>query len=111
MITHKLEIGFGVGQDKDGRTICLRERNKALQAIKEYATRHFGGCTLVETEGTWRDPATFQLFDEPGRTLIVYVDAAQSLDAIRGMANVVKAEMFQAAVFVVLTKLQRCELV
>lgn len=72
-LTHyKIEFGFGVGLDRNQSPIDGVQREDALHLITSECVRLFGGYTLTQTTGGWRNPAGV-LVQEPGYTLMATV--------------------------------------
>jgi hypothetical protein len=66
----KVEYGFGVGEDRHGKSISRNRLRQSLELLTLEASRLFGGVTIYETTGAWVNPAG-RLVQEPGRTLMV----------------------------------------
>lgn len=120
---YKIEFGFGVGKDRDQKTITPERVTCALEVIAEEAVRKFGAYTLTATEGGWVNPAGV-LVMERGYTLMATVanphevmslSAASALSrntlreynalklAIKNMAAIISGALRQEAVAVTVT--------
>jgi hypothetical protein len=99
---HKIEFGFGVGQDADGNPIDQLQFVFAFKVIRLKAVDLFGGYTMCKTTGGWIDP-TGRLVEEPGYTLFVFSDFNE-FEKYRMMAEIIKTELNQQAVAVTVTE-------
>lgn len=95
----KLEFGFGVGLDANQNRLTVEERRTGLDWIKKVSVNLFGGYTLTETQGGWRNPAGI-VVEEPGFTLTVYTTPAQHglPTRIDILIDTIKAALHQEAV-------------
>lgn len=98
----KVEYGFGIGLDAEGREIPEAKQQAGLSVIRELAIRLFGGCTLCRTVGDWQDPETGKIFSERGMTLSVMATGnGEPLSVkIKTLAENIKDNLKQKAVYV-----------
>lgn len=75
----KLEFGFGVGKDRLQLPISPAALATGLKQIKDQAVYLWGGYTLLQTEGGWKNEAG-ELVKEPGFTLVILVTDLYNLD-------------------------------
>lgn len=91
---YKIEFGFGVGKDRDQKTITPERVTCALEVIAEEAVRKFGAYTLTATEGGWVNPAGV-LVVERGYTLMATVE--NPIVAPAGLAPSTRANVAHVA--------------
>lgn len=102
----KIEFGFGVELYKDGAPLRPDTRKRGVEFIIAMVTDLFGGCTLVDTPGTWRNPHGI-LFEERGKTLIVYTTSScqsRITAKIKQTVTCIKEQLGQEAVAVTVTQ-------
>lgn len=103
----KVELAFGVGFDKHNMPINRTWASLSLNNIINHATRQFGGCTLIETEGDWINSAGKHC-RENGRMLVVYFmnDEGQATQRIKitDLVDVIKRDLDQEAVCVTVSQ-------
>lgn len=105
MNTLKIEFCFGTGFDRNQNPLTVEERRFGLNQIKQGAVEIFGGYTLVDTEGGWRNPAGV-LVEETGKSLVIYTIEKPSFivrEKIEGMISIIKMALRQETICVVQT--------
>lgn len=98
---HKVEFGFGVGEDASGRLLLQSEVAIGMQKICQHAADLFGGYTITKTQGGWVNPAG-RLVEERGITLSALIE----IDQVNYLAIVdtIKSALRQHAIVVILTE-------
>ena len=98
----KIEIGFGVGEDKDRKPLMAVAEK--LNRIEGYTAANFGGYTFVSTTGSWKDSKTGAYIVEAGLILLIITDDTENdrLNA-RLLAGFVRDVMHQACVTLTIT--------
>jgi hypothetical protein len=71
--TTRIEIGFGIGLTKDNHPISPTRAEGALHLILNHCLDHFGGGTVQNTLGAWRNDVGVDFIEE-GRVLTLFVD-------------------------------------
>lgn len=75
---YKIEFGFGVGKDKNQRTLSYEDVQIALANIRAEAARVYGAYTLTGTTGGWRNGAGV-LVTEGGYSLSIVVPVVRDV--------------------------------
>lgn len=108
----EFEFGFGIGEDKNGRNIAVNDARRAVRAICDKAVTLFGGYTLLDVFGGWKNDAG-RVVEEPGKTLIIYADTAYQSNGKLGIDNLVaefagfiKGMLEQECVAVITTQIE-----
>ncbi len=68
----RIEIGFGIGFTKTGRVIDPDGVADKLTAVLNNTCGLFGGCTILEGIGAWKNGAG-EVVREPSRVLVINV--------------------------------------
>lgn len=105
MNTLKIEFTFGIGRDRNQNHLTVEARRFGMGQIKKTAIKLFGGYTIIDTEGGWRNPDGV-IVEETGKTLIIYTKEIQSLllpDKIETMREEIKNALRQEAICIVQT--------
>jgi len=107
---YKIEFGFGIGEDRHGRLIAQNDAKRAVRAICDKAASLFGGYTLLDTFGGWKNEQG-RLVEEPGKTLVIYItDAMQEFANVEArkikLVTLVKELLDQQAVAVITTEVE-----
>lgn len=98
----KLELSFGTQLDRDGVEISDHIRTLGIAEARQLAADLFGGCTLIETNGDWKDE-TGRCFSERGATLVILTtEGLPGLEGhIKQLAEDIKDSLYQKSVLVV----------
>jgi hypothetical protein len=100
----KIEIGFGVGEDKDRNP--LQAVDQKLERVAQYVAANFGGYTFISTTGGWINPQGI-LVSEAGMTLFIMADDTEDNRVNAGiLACFVRDVMHQACVAFTITQCQ-----
>jgi hypothetical protein len=94
----KIEFGFGLGYDKDNKSISPTMRGIGMIQVAAKAAALFQGFTIYQTLGGWMNPAG-HLVSEKGATLLVYVDGDVP-ERTKEMAEYIKHQFNQHSVYV-----------
>ena len=100
----KIEFSFGLGLRENGTPLSKSRREVSLLAIRAHALYGFGGLTLIQGEGDWKDPETGVVYSETNAVLSVIVDPLLFVNLesyITNLAAKIKEELNQKAVYVV----------
>src|SRR5689334_21475876 len=68
--SYRVEIGFGIGNDRNGFPIKARTLQHNKTAIETRAVHEFGGYTWINTSGGWMNPKGVCV-KEQGMTLLL----------------------------------------
>lgn len=104
---YKIEFGFGAEWDRNKQRIDYKVRLQAVKNIEETATQLFGGCTILETWGSWKAPDG-HIYKERGGMIIAYADSDLH---VKEMVQTIKDELSQEAVAVNMTELFFSEII
>lgn len=97
----RIEVGFGVGFDKDHNPIG--HPGFHLEAIKQKAVELFGGFTFYNSDGGWRH-TDGQLATEPGGTLLIFEEEkSDTRSRARALAEYVKLVLRQESAVLAIT--------
>jgi hypothetical protein len=69
----KIDITFGIGEDRDGNPIAPDVAEANILRIAKLASDLFGGCSLTRHDGAWVN-GEGRLVTEPSLTLSVAAD-------------------------------------
>lgn len=98
----KIELYFGVELDQHSAPIAPERAERGVAVIRDVALSLFGGCTLIRTEGEWKDPDSGRTFSEKGFMLTVVSAEHPSLETyILKVAETIKVTLNQRSIFVV----------
>jgi len=103
MSTTRIDITIGTGKTHDGRTILPDTRKAWTDDALVKLAETFGGVSLAEGRGAWKDPDTGSVVVESSATFTVYLtDAPASVyrDAVKRVAIDLGAKLEQAEVMV-----------
>jgi hypothetical protein len=99
----RVDITIGTGKTHDGRSILPEQRTAFIDDALATLAETFGGVTLAEGRGAWKDDATGSIVVESSATFTVYLsDAPASVyrDAIKRVAVDLGRKLDQAQVVV-----------
>jgi hypothetical protein len=110
---YRIEIGFGIGEDKNGNPVMYWQSSIA-SVLADIAKMH-GGYFLRGGNGGWVNPAG-ALVTEPG--MVLRIDGVDGFDAFKTAqdaaerwGNAIRDALNQAAVVRTIIKLASCEVV
>lgn len=69
-MTNKIEIIFGIGEDRNGIRLSHEEQQTICETIQHHAATQFGGYTMIDSSGGWVD-SFGKLIQEPGKILVL----------------------------------------
>jgi hypothetical protein len=100
----KIEITFGIGQDKEGRQLEAFVVEGALKSICREAVDVWGGCTLLDSAGHWQSEASGRYFNEFSKVLVIYCDDVPAFrDAAVALAQFTRDQLRQECVCLTIT--------
>lgn len=100
----RVTIGAGVEFNQNSRPISPTSLDCFRQAIVNMTALVYGGCTIIETYGAWKD-ASGQIVREKGWSIIVLLSPEHEKDAQFHADNIglfVRDTLDQSAVYVTL---------
>ena len=75
----RVEWHLGAGKDRHGRTILPEDRQRIKAEALAYFARMFGGVSITDQTGAWRDPSGSIVVEE-GITVVAYADSSAMAD-------------------------------
>lgn len=100
----RITIGMGVEFDRNNRRMERAGVASALRSIEGIACNLFGGCTIYQTRGSWKNSQGI-VVAEQGITLLAYCpDSDVNAEAARQLAEFAKGELRQESVVLVVER-------